>query len=164
MPPRHIPAAALLCFALVSIGAEDKSTVPFPEGYRKWQHVKTILIGPEHPTYARRGGMHHYYANDLALSGYKTGVFPQGSVIVDENVLTQEGEGPAKGILLESDRRMIEVMVKDARRYPDTAGWGYERFERDNRTGALTKEQQSHCSQCHAAAQARDAVFSRIRP
>jgi hypothetical protein len=160
----YIAGPPLLLAALVSMGAEEKRPVAFPDGYRSWQHVKSILIGPEHPTFAKRGGLHHYYANSLALVGYQTGKFPDGSVIVDEGLFTKDGEDLAKGILLEGDRRMVEVMVKDDGRYKDTAGWGFEHFERDEKTGQLTGEQQAHCYQCHANAQDRDHVFSRIRP
>jgi Cytochrome P460 len=161
----RIPAAALLLAALMSgVGAEEKQPVSFPEGYRSWQHVKSILIGPEHSTFANRGGLHHYYANDLALIGYRTGKFPDGSVIVDEGLFTKEGEGPAKGILMESERRTVEVMVKDDGRYKNTGGWGFERFEQKDKTGRLTADQQVQCHQCHANAQDRDQVFSSIRP
>ena len=160
----YIAGPALLLATLVSVGSEEKQSVSFPEGYRSWQHVKSILIGPEHPTFEKRGGLHHYYANDLALVGYQSGEFPDGSVIVDENLSTKDGEGLAKGILLEGDRRMVEVMVKNHSRYKDTAGWGFERFEREDKTGALTGEQQAHCYQCHAMAQDHDHVFSKVRP
>jgi hypothetical protein len=160
--------AGLLIVALVSavaaIGAEDKRPVSFPEGYRSWQHVKSILVGPEHPTFPRRGGLHHYYANDLALAGYETGKFPNGSVIVDEGLFTKDGEGPAKGILMESERRTVEVMVKDDSRYNDTGGWGFERFEREDKTGRLIVSEQAKCYECHTKAQDRDHVFSKIRP
>lgn len=160
--------AALLTAALVvavtAISAEARRLVPFPEGYRSWQHVKSILIGPEHPSFAKRGGMHHYYANDLALVGYRTGKFPDGSVIVDEGVTTKDGEGKAKGILMESERRALDVMVKNDVLYKDTAGWGFEHFEREDKTGRMTADEQAQCQKCHANAQDRDHVFSSIRP
>jgi hypothetical protein len=160
----YLGGPALLYAILVSASTMVKTPVWYPEGYRSWQHIKSILIGPEHPTFEHRGGLHHYYANDLAVIGYQTGRFPDGSVIVDENVLTKDGEGQAKGILLEGDRRMIEVMVKDRGRYKETSGWGFERFEYTRKDGALSAEQQTQCYECHAKAQDRDLVFSTIRP
>lgn len=159
--------AALLIAVLVSAGAlssEDTQPMSFPDGYRSWQHVKSIVIGSEHLTFRKRGGIHHYYANDRAVVGYSTGMFPDGSIIVDEALLTKEGEGPAKGIVMEGDRRFLEVMTKDQRRYRDTGGWGFERFERDDRTGQLKLSEQMQCHECHAHAKDRDQVFSRIRP
>lgn len=160
--------AALMIAVLVStvtaISSEDRPSVPFPEGYRSWQHVKSIVIGPEHPIFARRGGIHHYYANPQAVRGYASGNFPDGSIIVDEGLLTRDGEGPAKGIVMEGDRRFLEVMVKGERRYSGTGGWGFERFERDEKTGHLTQSEQAQCHECHANAKEHDQVFSRIRP
>ena len=35
-----------------------------------------------HPLYGAFGGIHHIYANDLALQGYRSQRFPDGSVII----------------------------------------------------------------------------------
>jgi len=58
------------------------TSVAYPEGYRAWKHVKSMLIQEGHPLYGPFGGLHHIYANDLALKGYASGKFPDGSVIV----------------------------------------------------------------------------------
>ena len=55
-------------------------------------------------------------------AGYRTGTFPDGSIVVDEAVFTKDGEGRASGILLEGDRRFLDVMVKDGRRFETTGG------------------------------------------
>jgi hypothetical protein len=165
--PQRISSATLLTLALsMTIGAicaQDTRSVAFPESYRSWQNVRSIVIGPEHPTFARRGGIHHYYANEPALVGYRTGKFPSGSVIVDEGVFAKEGEGSAKGLLLEGERRTLDVMVKDDRLYKDTEGWGFEHFEAQDRSGRLTAGEQTQCYKCHAMARDRDFVFSKIR-
>jgi hypothetical protein len=142
--------------------AEDKPDIPYPENFRSWQHVKTIVIGPEHKSFPARGGIHHYYANEKAKEGYRTGKFPNGSVIVDEAVFTKDGEGEAKGILLEGDRRALDVMVKNDRIYKATGGWGFEHFERDDKTGVLPPSDRAKCYACHGT-QKRDQVFSSIR-
>jgi hypothetical protein len=143
--------------------AEDKASVPYPSGFREWQHVKSIVIGPDHSTFANRGGIHHYYANDKAMEGYRTGKFPDGSIIVDEGVFTKDGEGPTKGITLEGERRSVDVMVKDNRLYKATSGWGFESFARDERTGKLAAPGQARCHSCHSKAPDRDHVFSSVR-
>jgi hypothetical protein len=136
---------------------EDQPPVPYPQGFRSWTVVKSLVIGP------KRGGIHHYYANDKAVLGYRTGTFPDGAIVVDEAVFTKDGEGRASGILLEGDRRFLDVMVKDARRFETAGGWGYEHFDRDDRAGRLSDSERAACSACHAKAPA-DHVFSRIRP
>src|SRR3954451_6435388 len=98
-----------VAFAVAAaVQGADQAVVPYPSGFRGWQHVKSIVVGPESPSFANRGGIHHYYANDKAAEGYRTGKFRDGSVIVDEGVFTKDGEGPAKGITLEGERRSVE--------------------------------------------------------
>jgi len=41
--------------------------IPYPTGYRRWTHVKSALIGPESPSFAGSGGVHHIYANEKAM-------------------------------------------------------------------------------------------------
>jgi Cytochrome P460 len=153
---------ALLATA-AAIQAGDVPSVPYPQAFRSWQNVRSIIIGPEHASFATRGGIHHYYANELALEGYRTGTFPDGSVIVDEGVLTRAGEGPGKGITFEGERRALDVMVKNARLYAATDGWGFEHFNGNETTGTLAADRRGQCLECHAKAQ-RDHVFSPIRP
>jgi hypothetical protein len=145
------------------IRASDSPDVPYPRDFRTWHHVKSIVVGPEHRSFPIRGGIHHYYANEQAMKGYRTGRFPNGSVIVDEAVFTKDGEGPGKGILLEGDRRALDVMVKNDRLYRDTGGWGFDHFNGDAKTGTLNTEARAKCLECHAKAK-RDHVYSSVRP
>ena len=86
-----------LLTAMATLFADDKQPVPYPDGFRSWTHVKSLVVGPDHETFAKRGGIHHYYANDKAVAGYRAGSFPDGSIVVDEAVFTKDGEGRAKG-------------------------------------------------------------------
>jgi len=156
--------AVTLAVAVTAMAQERTTAVAFPTGYRSWQHVRTIVIGPEHPSFARRGGIHHYYANAKAVEGYRTGTFPNGSVIVDEGVLTKDGDGRSKGIVFEADRRTLDVMVKDDKVYKDTAGWGYEHFDGAAVEPTLTAEKRKACFECHSNLGEHDSVFSKIRP
>jgi len=149
--------------ATVTLSAQTTSPVPYPDGFRSWTHVKSLIVGPDHDSFAKRGGIHHYYANDKAVAGYRTGAFPEGAIIVDEAVLTKDGEGRAKGLVFEGDRRFLDVMVKNSSRYAATGGWGYEHFDRDAKSGQLSGDEQGACSACHSKS-ASDHVFSRIRP
>ena len=147
----------------IAMTADDKTEVPYPDGFRGWQHVKSVVVGPEHPSFAHRGGFHHFYANDKAMEGYRTGRFLNGSVIVDEGVFTKDGEGQAKGIVLEGARRSVEVMVKNDRLYQDTGGWGFEAFDREERSSRLRAGGRAQCHSCHSNAKERDYVFSAVR-
>jgi hypothetical protein len=149
--------------AEASSNAHQQDPVPYPDGFRSWTVVKSLVVGPDHESFAKRGGIHHYYANDKAVVGYRTGTFPDGSIVVDEAVFTKDGDGRAKGILLEADRRFLDVIVKDGGRFETTGGWGYEHFDGDDRTGRLSENDRAACSACHMKAQT-DHVFSRMRP
>lgn len=143
--------------------ADSPDPVPFPADYRSWALVRSIVVLPASQFFDKRGGIHHYYANDLAMEGYRTGQFPAGSIIVDEAVVTHKGEGPAEGILLEDATRFLEVMRRFDDRYADTGGWRYQRFEGTDPAGQLTDSDQAHCFGCHRSAQDHDYVFSRPR-
>ena len=154
----------VLASAVTALRADDKQPVSFPEGYRAWQHVKSVVIGPEHSLFPTRGGFSHTYANDLAVVGYRTGKYPNGSVVVVEGVFVIDGEGSAKGIVLEGGRRFLDVMVKDDVLYKDTGGWGFEHFEGEEKTSQRTAGDQKKCHECHAKAPDHGQIFSRIRP
>jgi hypothetical protein len=106
-----------------------------------------------------RGGFHHFYANEKAMEGYRTGAFPEGSLIVDEGMYAQESDG----IIREGDRRSVETMHKDSRRYSATGGWGFERFEGDKQVSETTLQARTACYSCHTAKKDRDYVFTVFR-
>jgi hypothetical protein len=153
----------LWTITIVAMAQPTPPEIQFPKDYRSWQHTRTIVVGPEHRSFATRGGIHHYYANKEAVEGYRTGRFPNGSIIVDEGVLTEDGTGPLKGLLLEGNRRSLDVMVKNDKLYPDTGGWGFEHFEKQEDKGQTDAKRRTACYECHSKAKDTDHVFSAIR-
>jgi hypothetical protein len=152
-------AALVLACSIGAFGAGDEK-VPYPADYRKWTHVKSTLVGPQHPRFETNGGIHHFYANQKAMEGYRSGKFPDGSVLIDDLLEVKESEG----ITSEGARRRVAVMVKDSRRYAETAGWGYEVFKGDNQVeGILSAEAKATCFACHSKQKDRDSVFSQFR-
>jgi hypothetical protein len=129
-------------------------------GYRQWAHVKSALIGPQSPLYESFGGLHHIYANEKSMEGYRTGRFPDGSVLVFDLLETRE----SKGVTTEGPRLRIGVMVKESKRYAETGGWGYEGFRGDSQTDRrLNAESRTGCYNCHAQRKDNDFVFSAFR-
>src|SRR3954471_20777299 len=107
---------AAACFAdTLSMPAQPDDPAEFPSDFRTFAHVKTMLIGPQSPT---DGGFHHIYANPKAVEGYKTGKFPDGSILVYD--LLEAKESP--GYTNEGATRRIDVMVKQSERYSATGG------------------------------------------
>jgi len=144
----------------LSLWAQLDDTAPFPKDFRKWAHVKSVLVGSQSTAFATEGGIHHIYANEKALEGYKTSKFPDGSVIVYDLLETRE----IAGNTIEGPTRRIDVMVKQSELYSTTGGWEFMRFPGGNPTdGKLTAERQAVCAACHANGKDHDFVFSEFR-
>ena len=139
--------------------ARQPAGVPYPTEYRSWAVVKTSLVGPQAGNFATRGGFHHFYANDKAMEGYRTGRFPEGSIIVDEGVIVEETQGTT----VEKGRRSLDVMHKDASRFQATSGWGYDHFDGDSQTSVASIEARTACFTCHSKRKDHDFVFSTFR-
>jgi hypothetical protein len=151
-----------LTAAFASLAAAAAPPVPYPEGYRHWTHVKSMVIQPGHPLHEAFGGIHHIYANDKALQGYrKGGAMPNGAVIVFDLLAADSGGNAVQ----EGPRKVVGVMVKDRAKWPQTGGWGFEGFKGDSKTERAVGEQAaSACFGCHAPEKEHDFVFSRWRP
>ncbi len=152
---------ALLALVLFDGSARADDAVPYPEGYRDWRHVKSMVIGEAHPLSGAFAGIHHLYANAEAVRGYQGGRFPDGAVIVFDLLEAQATEDDA---LVEGGRKVVGVMHKDSRRWAATGGWGFEAFEGDSRERLLDAAGQVACFDCHAAKPQSDFVFSGLRP
>lgn len=160
----------------LALAAEEMSKatpeVPYPEGYRTWQHVSSgVLQQPmesaangepkEEKLATPHGLLANIYANAKAVEGYRTGRFPEGSILtVDWFVL--DARGPE---LLQGQRQSVDVMVRDPRSTA-TGGWGFEKFDRDSRTtrraGANAVKM---CFECHQKyAKEHDFVFTQLKP
>src|SRR5262249_23593830 len=83
-------------------------------------------------------------------------------VIVRETLRATPGEGDSKGVLKEGERLALDVMRKDDRLFPETAGWGFETFDRKN--NRLAEEDRAQCYSCHSKQKDQDLVFSSLRP
>ena len=164
---RYVPrcaAVALLALPANGVvqegGAREASPAPvaYPDAYRTWAHVKSALMTSEHPNYEQSGGFHHIYANGDAMTGYRTGTFPEGAIVVFDWIEARQNQG----MFIEGPRRRLDVMVKD-KRYTDTGGWGFERFLEDSRTDRAVKSAAAECFACHNSRKTSDLVLSALR-
>lgn len=158
---RLLVAGAVLALSALSASAEQ-TAVTYPEGYRDWRHVKTMVINEGHPLFESFGGIHHLYANRKALEGYAAGRFPDGAVIVFDLLAAR---ATADHAIVEGERKVLGVMVKDAARFAGTGGWGFEGFAAgDPARPVVGDEAGEACFACHTEVASRDYVFSRPRP
>lgn len=144
--------------ATVALAAEPE--VPYPAGYRDWHHVKSMVIEEGHPLYGAFGGIHHLYANDKALKGYRSNTFPDGAVIIfDLLEAVHDGNAVTGGA-----RKVVGVMHKDAEKFAATGGWGFEGFGGGDPTNRVVgTNAASACFGCHQPQKEQDYVFSRLR-
>lgn len=153
----------LLALSLTTATAAfaGSASVDYPHGYRNWSHVKSLILEPGHALYEAFGGLHHIYANDRAMKGYRSGKFPDGSVIVFDLLEVDKG-GNA---VAEGPRKIVGVMQRDARRFKDTGGWGFEGFPKgDPKQRAVGDQAKGACFACHAEQAAKTGyVFSAWR-
>jgi hypothetical protein len=138
----------------------DEAQVSYPEGYRGWRHISSMVIEAGHPLYASFGGLHHLYANDMAMQGYRSGKFPDGSIIVFD--LSEAAA--ADHAITAGKRKVVGVMLKHAKKFASTGGWGFEGFAGDSKTERVVgANAATACFCCHASQKSSDFVFSRYR-
>jgi hypothetical protein len=153
----------LIAIAAVGLTAAGDAPIAFPEGFRAWTHVASAQVGPGNPAAPKYEGVHAIYANPAAVEGYRTGKWADGAVIVFDQ-WTPEKTGPDG--LGQGQRKFIDVMVRDSRRYAATGGWGYTEFAWPGRDRVVAIEQNAAkaCSDCHAkTAPGGDHVFSTFK-
>ena len=160
--PRLATLVVISVMSATSISAAAESApVPYPQDYRNWHHVKSMVINPGHGLYDSFGGIHHLYANKLAVQGYKSGKWPDGAVIVFDLLDAKS----ADSAITEGNRKILGVMQRDTRKYAATGGWGYEGFKGDSKTErAVGQNAATACHQCHTAQQDSAYIFSKLRP
>jgi len=98
---------ALFTVAVTGLAAAaDAPPVPYPKDCRDWHHIKSMVISPGHALYDSFGGIHHLYANKVALQGYITGKWPDGAVIVFDLLDAKV----ADNAVTEGARKVVGVM------------------------------------------------------
>lgn len=151
---------SLICAASATSALAADPQVPYPQGYRDWYHVKSMAIEEGHPLFASFGGIHHLYANDKAMKGYRGKRFPDGAVIIFD-LLEAVHEGNA---VTEGARKVVGVMHKDSKKFKATGGWGFEGFGGgDPAKRVVGGNAASACFACHQPQKAQDYIFSRLR-
>lgn len=151
--PIAVAAALLIVGASVGAAAKAGDEAAYPDGFRRWVHIKSGWIGEGSPAFPRFGGMHHVYANPKAMAGYRTGTFPTGAVMVFDVLETT----PGPGSLVTGARRQLDVMEKTA------AGWRYGEFKGDSHSERTVNAADGvkACAACHAKL-GTDSVISKL--
>lgn len=174
MMPKQLQKKAIMVTAMVvtvvaigginavagAAGVAASGAIAYPEGYRAWTHVKSMIIEPGHPLENPFAGIHHVYANKSALSGLQHGNYPDGAVLVFDLLAAKQDANA----VVEGPRKLIGVMVRDAKKYAATGGWGFEAFAGDSKTERIVNDGGQSCFACHQARKDHAYVFSELRP
>ena len=141
--------AVFASFMAKDASAEAPHAVKYYKDYRHWTHVKSMVIfDKKHPLFGAFGGIHHVYANPKALKALKAKKdYPKGSVFAFDLFETTE----STGAYTEGKRKFVAFMVRDAKKYKDTAGWSWQAFEAGNPQKPVLKERGRTESMCHVS-------------
>lgn len=149
-----------------SLRASASAGTPYPEGYRHWTFLHSSMVPPTFDSFRNKpcekpcmAGIFHFYANDKAMQGLRTGSYPDGAIIAEEMLEWLSTSSGAK----EGPRRIIGVMVKDSQRYQSTDGWGYGNFDDGSKVDKLDAKSRQACHQCHIARKEQGYVFTEYR-
>jgi hypothetical protein len=155
----HMMYAVIIMCMLTSglLFGNSRPEVSYPEGYRNWTRVKSVVILEGHKHFNAFGGFHHVYANNKALAAMKNGKpFGKGSVLVFELF-----EAIAENnTIIEGIRKVIGVMEKDPNRFSETEGWGFEDFRMSDPNQRSVTDMRKQCLSCHESQKANDYVYS----
>lgn len=140
--------------ALVSAQSSDGEAAPIygvklPDGYRDW---KLISVAQEN---GQNNDIRAILGNEIAIKAYRENQrpFPDGAVIARlawryESSPRNDSVFPSPQSFVAGAPTNVQISVKDSRRYPQTAGWGYGQFENGLPTKNIAAMQS--CFACHA--------------
>ncbi len=154
------------------LGAQDRYELVAPNGiafsevrgYEDWK-----VVAPSFRTDLTE--VRIILANDTMIDAYRSGVpengqgFPDGSIIVKIGYSAPKSESfPAA--LVPGVLKRVEFIIKDGKRFPATAGWGYARFVYDPGKDLFTPygknaEFGQECFSCHTIVKGRDFIFTK---
>ena len=160
---KQIMALLTMCLALAFVNAapaqEFKQPVAYPDGWRYWTHVKSMIVEEGNPAYRFAGGIHHIYANKAALEALQNGTpYADGSILVFDLLIAETNKDHT---VSEGPRKLIGVMQKDAKKFAHSGGWGFAVFQDDTKDQVPVNAKT--CFKCHKPHEKTGYVISKWR-
>jgi len=162
MSTSRIAIRVIAAFLIATLGLSTAVAVElpaYPQDYRDWTHVKSMVIHPGHSLADPFQGIHHVYANAVARNGLTSGSYSDGAAIAFDLLEYDTADNAST----EGERVLLGVMVKDSSQYPETGGWGFEAWQGDSRTERMVNDGGAGCFSCHENVADRDYVFTQWR-
>ena len=158
----------------MALAQQDKYTLQVPNGlafsefrgYETWQVVSISHNGPL---------LAAILANPVTIDAYSTGIPGNGKPFPDGAKLAKIHWNPKMmetfpAATVPATQHDMDFMVKDSKRFKDSAGWGWAVFEYDaasdtfrpgNTTDMPPQANDAKCGlECHTSAKAKDYVFT----
>jgi hypothetical protein len=134
-----------------------------PAGYRDW---KLISVAHEE---GNLNDIRAILGNEKAIKAYREGKlpFPDGTIIAriawsyDASEENNKVFGHPQSFVAGLPKNGIQFMIKDAKKYAATGGWGYGHF---NDGKPADESLMKTCYPCHQAIKGRDFVFTLYAP
>jgi hypothetical protein len=160
-------AVVVTLLSLTVISAQPAGDeIRFPSDFRNWFAVNSMIVAKDSPIFSQIGGMHIIYVNAKGLATLKQGgplPYPDGTMFADD----VHDFSVKDGSYVEDGKKAVTVMVKDAKRYPTTGGWGFQVWGGGDRTKPLVPDA-AHavqaCFTCHIPQKSQDYTFSTYIP
>ena len=163
-----VALAGMAAYVGAASGQADVEAAPIlggsiPAGYRDW---KLISVAREE---GNLNDLRAILGNDIAVKAYRDGTlpFPDGTIIArlawsyDPLKESSKAFGHPQSFVAGPPKNGVQFMVKDAKKYASTGGWGFAQF---NDGESVDVAVHSACFSCHQTVQARDLVFTRYAP
>jgi Cytochrome P460 len=163
MHRRFFPAligviGAVLALSVAGRAAPAGNGLTIP-AFQHWYLVNSMIVTKDSPMFAAIGGLHHIYVNSVGFARLQKGgstPYPDGTVFADDVREVSLGDG----LYSQGGRKAITVMVKDAKKFPTTGGWGFEAWAGGDPKKPLATDPVKMCFACHTPQKANDFVFS----
>jgi hypothetical protein len=149
--------AVLALGTVFAAPAGDRLTIP--AGFEHWYLVNSMIVTKDSPMFDTIGGLHHIYVNAVGLPRLKMGgstPYPDGTIFTDD----VRDVSLVDGSYVQGPRKAIPVMVKDARKYASTGGWGFQAWAGGDPKKPLVADAATMCFACHTPQKASDYTFS----
>ena len=157
MPRLIFVLAAMLAITSLATLAQDDGSIQFPTEYRDWYHHHTTVNLKGH-TPEGEVGIQNVYANAAARAGLRTGTFADGAIfVVDRFSYKDEGNDTLK----QDARKVVAVMLRNAERYKQTGGWGFQAFKGGDANAPVVKDGGVACFACHVPHADNNFLFTR---
>ncbi|CCE22612.1 cytochrome P460 family protein [Methylotuvimicrobium alcaliphilum] len=163
LPLRLCSTIAISLSISFGVYAETKQPAPAPNGieipknYQNWQ-----FIGVAHRTdnNSLRGILGNSIAVKAARSG-NTNPWPDGTILA--KLVWKDRQHPLwEAATVPGDVQHFEFMIKDAKKFQATQGWGYARWVgKELKPYGDNADFAQECAGCHAKAEKTDYVFTR---